>query len=298
MKSGLESKWGISRFLQARDYRRAATNALRFANAVSDRVQNPGRASAESYFAPGAGTSGASCQFGFGISDPRCLPGSDPAFDRVISVAKPLYRSYLCCNDAFPTPSKKDEWAAIVWCEASVRTGKYPGPLFRAEWFTVNSMSLLSEMKTKLRHAVETLYEFNPNQTPGSISYNIAHANELLTKMAFIYREHNSSRNPLHKYQHPIIQKAINIMWFKHKNDDGMTSQEHFSPIPIPALALVLTVTQCCIDEWTDGTRKGSSWDEERFKAVYRSHLEPLSQIHEGGDPLEEIRRDLLRNAR
>jgi hypothetical protein len=121
-------------------------------------------------------------------------------------------------------------------------------------------MSLLSEMKTKLRHAVETLYEFNPNQTPGSISYNIAHANELLTKMAFIYRvrplciaiwsalipvrsqEHNSSRNPLHKYQHPIIQKAINIMWFKHKNDDGMTSQEHFSPIPIPALALVLTV--------------------------------------------------------
>lgn len=121
-------------------------------------------------------------------------------------------------------------------------------------------MSLLSEMKTKLRHAVKTLYEFNPHRTPGSVSYNIAHANELLTKMAFIYRvrlhcitiwralislrsqEHNSSRNPLHKYQHPIIQKAINTLWFKHKDDDGMTFQEHFSPIPIPAMALVLTV--------------------------------------------------------
>jgi Domain of unknown function (DUF6532) len=122
-------------------------------------------------------------------------------------------------------------------------------------------MTLLSEMKTKLKHAVETLYEFNRNRTSGSISYNMAHADELLTKMAFIYRvrphcvttwralmipvrsqEHNSNRDPLHKYQHPIIQKAINILWFKHKDDDGMTFQEHFSPIPIPAMALVLTV--------------------------------------------------------
>ncbi len=49
-------------------------------------------------------------------------------------------------------------------------------------------MSLLSDMKTKLRRAVETLYGFDPNQTVGSISYNVAHAKELLTKMAFIYR--------------------------------------------------------------------------------------------------------------
>jgi hypothetical protein len=102
--------------------------------AVSDRVQTPGRVSAEGYFTPGAGTSGASCQFGF---DPRCLPGSDPAFDRVMSVAKPLYRCYLSCKDVFPTPSKKDEWAAIVWCEASVRAGTYPGPLFLAEWVSL-----------------------------------------------------------------------------------------------------------------------------------------------------------------
>ena len=39
--------------------------------------------------------------------------------------------------------------------------------------------------------------------------------------------------------------------------------------------------------------RKESTWDEERFKEVYRSHLENA----ETGDPLEEIRRDLLRNA-
>jgi Domain of unknown function (DUF6532) len=58
--------------------------------------------------------------------------------------------------------------------------------------------------------------------------------------------------------------------------------------------------TQCCIDEWADGTRKESSWDEERFKDVYRLHFEALNQVHqnaETGDPSEEMRRDLLRNA-
>jgi hypothetical protein len=77
--------------------------------------------------------------------------------------------------------------------------------------------------------------------------------------MAFIYRvrvhwiticsalipvrlQEQNSGYPLHQYRHPIIQKAINILWFKSEDDDGMTFREHFSPIPIPAVALVLTV--------------------------------------------------------
>lgn len=57
----------------------------------------------------------------------------------------------------------------------------------------------------------------------------------------YVSQERNSG-SPLHQYRHPIIQKGINILWFKDKDDDGMTFQEHFSPIPISAVALVLTV--------------------------------------------------------
>ena len=120
-------------------------------------------------------------------------------------------------------------------------------------------MTILSDMRTKLRRAVATLYEFDRNQSAGSMSYNIAHTKELLTKMSFIYRvrthcitlcsalisvrlQEQNSGNPLHQYRHPIIQKAINILWFKNEDDDGMTFREHFSPIPIPIIALVLTV--------------------------------------------------------
>jgi len=31
-------------------------------------------------------------------------------------------------------------------------------------------------------------------------------------------------------------------LWFRNKGDDGMTFREHFSPFPVPAMALVLVV--------------------------------------------------------
>ena len=125
--------------------------------------------------------------------------------------------------------------------------------------FTVNGMTFVSDMKTKLRRDVATLYEFDRSQTTWSINYNAAYAEELLTNMAFIshvrthcittwsalipvrLQEQNSGNSP-HQYRYPIIQKLINILWFKNEDDDGMIFQDHFSPIPIPAVALVLTV--------------------------------------------------------
>lgn len=42
-------------------------------------------------------------------------------------------------------------------------------------------------------------------------------------------------------YKHPVLQKAVNVMWFLNKHNEGVVFGDDFSPIPIPALALVLT---------------------------------------------------------
>ena len=42
-------------------------------------------------------------------------------------------------------------------------------------------------------------------------------------------------------YQHQIIQKAINAMWFANKHDEGVRFYAYFNPVPIEALASVLT---------------------------------------------------------
>ena len=54
----------------------------------------------------------------------------------------------------------------------------------------------------------------------------------------------NIGGTPRHPYRHPIIQEAINMMWFQNKDGDGVVFHEHFMPIPIQTISLVLTVVR------------------------------------------------------
>jgi len=293
VKVGLESKWGIAKIMQAREFRRAATHALRFAKSKTDREQILWKGDGdEPYVVDGPNQ----CQIRLGVFD----PSTDPTLASVANIARHLYRCYLSCRDAFPTPKKRDEWAEIVWCEASIRTGSYPGPSLKPEWFTIKSLDFLADVRTEVRQVVETSYGFGA--IPESISDNAARAQRLLSNNAFIYPESNYSESLQDPYRHTAIQKAVNSLWFKNKDDDGMKFQEHFSPMPIRAMALVLAVIQCCIHEWTDGIREDSNWDESHFKGVYQLHIDLLIKLHdndnpESGDPFEVIRGDLLSDA-
>jgi len=121
--------------------------------------------------------------------------------------------------------------------------------------------------------------------------------------MAFIYREPNFGGISHHPYRHTALQKVINITWFQSKDDAGIVFHDRFSPLSIPAIAFILTVIECCIDEWTDGTRKDTEWDDMRFKTVYQSHISSLNDfwqhdVAQGGDLFEAIRSGLLKEAR
>jgi hypothetical protein len=43
-------------------------------------------------------------------------------------------------------------------------------------------------------------------------------------------------------YNNPIIQKAVNKMWFMNKRDEGIIYQDYFNLLSIPSIALILTV--------------------------------------------------------
>jgi len=54
--------------------------------------------------------------------------------------------------------------------------------------FTCSSMKFLTDMKTKIKHAVEYSYEFDTSQAPDSISRNASRAQALLADTTFIYQ--------------------------------------------------------------------------------------------------------------
>jgi hypothetical protein len=54
--------------------------------------------------------------------------------------------------------------------------------------FVVSSITLLTDMKRRIMHHVESFYGFGSSRAPNSISRNTGHAQALLANMAFIYR--------------------------------------------------------------------------------------------------------------
>ncbi|KAF9235432.1 hypothetical protein BU15DRAFT_51404, partial [Melanogaster broomeanus] len=82
-------------------------------------------------------------------------------------------------------------------------------------------------------------------------------------------------------YEHKIIQKAINISFYKDKRDEGVRYPQYFQPFPVAGKALVLTVIEACIDEWSSGERCDIQFNEPIYKPVYHIHLAQLRKFAE-----------------
>ncbi|KAN0129501.1 hypothetical protein V8E53_012683 [Lactarius tabidus] len=133
--------------------------------------------------------------------------------------------------------------------------------------FLDNGTELFLETKRRIGDAVGVCYDFDASRSTGSsVSRNANLASALLRDRSFVYYEPNPDETLHHPYRHPAIQKAINITWFRTVIDVGLVFKKHFSPLPVPAIAYIITAIECCIDEWSDGKRRETSWEEERFK--------------------------------
>jgi hypothetical protein len=63
-------------------------------------------------------------------------------------------------------------------------------------------------------------------------------------------QEFSPGETPHHPYRHPVLQKAINLTWFRNKDDDGVVFHEYFSPLSVPAIAFILTVVRVVYVRW------------------------------------------------
>ena len=57
-------------------------------------------------------------------------------------------------------------------------------------------------------------------------------------------QEANLDRMLHRPYQHPMVQEAINITWFRSVFDVGLRFRKHFSPLSVPAIAFILTAVR------------------------------------------------------
>jgi len=99
-------------------------------------------------------------------------------------------------------------------------------------------------------------------------------------------------------YNHRIIQKAVNTIWFKNKRDEGVVYTDLFNPLPVQAIALVLTGVglsshifvssdltslqiECNIDEWITGIKTDVTFWADEYRSVYLDHVKSLTAFGE-----------------
>ncbi|KAG1797667.1 hypothetical protein EV424DRAFT_1271729, partial [Suillus variegatus] len=90
---------------------------------------------------------------------------------------------------------------------------------------------------------------------------------DLKDKFGLCYRVNRKSKTPRSGlFRTRLNQKGANLIWYQNKRDEGIMFDKYFSPFPIPALALLYTVAECCIDEWADGEQTDISFSGGKYK--------------------------------
>ncbi|KAK0431830.1 hypothetical protein EV421DRAFT_1720165 [Armillaria borealis] len=81
-------------------------------------------------------------------------------------------------------------------------------------------------------------------------------------------------------FQNPIIQVVLNAIWFKNKNDEGAMNPNFLKEgIPLPAIVLVFTVIECCLDEWQTGQHVDMQFTAASYKHKYENYLKTLQDF-------------------
>ncbi|KAF7378521.1 hypothetical protein MSAN_00279800 [Mycena sanguinolenta] len=188
-----------------------------------------------------------------------------------------IYRCDVSVKQAFPDSTTETTMVRSAWKDSCEEMGEGMGlPPTVARLIASRGSQLRGELKTKLRPLIDNAYGFKTGQNKKTIAFNRKLAEELKENSTFAFKDIVNKKG---LYKNPIIQSGVNMMWFANKKDEGPRHPELFSPLPIPALALVLTAIENNIDERLTGIRTDVPFTANDYRAVYESHVKALEKF-------------------
>lgn len=191
-----------------------------------------------------------------------------------------LYRCYISAEEPFPDSPGEHGLVTRVWDMTCVVMGKKMllSPTV-AKLITNRGPQVRGELKTKIKPLVELNYGFRSGQDKKTIAFNRKLAENLKEGSAFAFKHVKEKRG---LYKNPILQMAVNAMWFANRRDEGPSHPDIFGPqFPRQAAALVLAVVENTIDEHLTGIKTDVPFTANDYRSVYESHLKALDEFAE-----------------
>ncbi|KAJ7250084.1 hypothetical protein B0H12DRAFT_1019348, partial [Mycena haematopus] len=192
-------------------------------------------------------------------------------------LAMDFFRCNVSTKQAFPDSAMENTMVRRAWKEAceEIGEGRILTPVV-AKLIASRGSQLRGELKTKIRPLIDVMYGFKSGQNKKTIAFNRKLAEDLKEGSAFAFKDIENKKG---LYKHPIIQSAVNAMWFANRRDEGPRHPELFSPLPIRALAVVLAAIENNIDERLTGIRTDVAFTASDYRAVYEGHVKSLEEF-------------------
>ncbi|KAK7020993.1 hypothetical protein R3P38DRAFT_3272045 [Favolaschia claudopus] len=185
-----------------------------------------------------------------------------------------LLRCFVSTENFFPTHSETGEFVRRSWEQTCADLGEeLPLSTTVHKLIAGRVAHTRGEAKTKVKAMTEVYYGFRTGHNKKTIAYNRKLAEELKEECRFAYKDVANKKG---LFKHPIIQKAVNAMWFANRRDEGPSHPEYFKPIPVEALAAILTVIENTIDEYLTGIKTDVPFTTTEYRTLYDTHLHSL----------------------
>ncbi|KAH9983682.1 hypothetical protein BJV77DRAFT_966646 [Russula vinacea] len=212
-----------------------------------------------------------------------CTPGPKPnAADYEEVVEKMLLNAmyeYACLVltvDAFPNEVKQTQWAKASWQAACEEVGEH----FECSMCMVQLISGQGSwargfLKDAARNNFK-VFKFKEGLSEEIRHYNQELRHTLLRNDAF---HHKNQEDVTGFGEHRIIVTILQDALFEDNKSYGVKYKQYFNPISINLLALVFTMIEFLINEWSTGEQRKATFrsrnHSESFEAHYLRDLEP-----------------------
>ncbi|KAG2096658.1 hypothetical protein BD769DRAFT_1335435, partial [Suillus cothurnatus] len=198
----------------------------------------------------------------------------------VLTIATSVYRCLIITETLFPDLLiVKTKLAKHAWRKASDMAGltmQLTPSLVKM--MTRHTSHVRGELKTKMHGLTASFFGFCTSRSIVTIKANHGLAESLKEGASFVFKDWEMKSGI---YKSDLIQSGINDMWFANRIDEGIVYARYFDPLPVKMLALVLTVMECCINEWLTGVREDIKFASVTYSPVYLVHLESLQRFEE-----------------
>ncbi|KAM6494749.1 hypothetical protein JOM56_009372 [Amanita muscaria] len=211
------------------------------------------------------------------------VPGKSPkASDYEEGVEKMLLNAmheFACLIftvNAFPDDEIQIQWARTVWKNACDKADSHYELSHRMiKLITERDSWARGLLKDAARDHFKDYYKFKKGTAHETKQYNIELRATLLTDDAFHHKDPEAGTGFA---ENSIVADILETALFEDSSDYGVRFAKYFNPIPINLLALVFTIIEFLIDEYTTGEKVKTSFREKNNIEQFEKHSQRIEE--------------------